>query len=84
MDDCHSNQGNSYLVRFADDSALLSLLGTQDGHGTGLYTYVEHSPTKTIYVKYYTKQNKQNIILKSMQIFPACINFIRLTHMSKP
>ena len=22
------------------------------------YTHVEHSPTKTIYVKYYTKQNK--------------------------
>ena len=33
-DDCRSNQENSYLVRFADDSALLSLLlGTQDGHG---------------------------------------------------
>ena len=24
-----------------------------------LYTHVEHSPTKTIYIKYYTKQNKQ-------------------------
>ena len=23
------------------------------------YTYVEHSPTKTIYIKYYTKTNKQ-------------------------
>ena len=22
------------------------------------YTHVEHSPTKTIYIKYYTKQNK--------------------------
>ena len=33
-DDCRSNQENSYLVRLADDSALLSLvLGTQDGHG---------------------------------------------------
>ena len=32
-DDCHSNQDNSYLVKFADDSAVLSLLkGTQNGH----------------------------------------------------
>ena len=23
------------------------------------YTHVEHSPTKTIYIKYYTKQNKK-------------------------
>ena len=36
-DDCRSNQGNSYLVRFADHSALLSLLlGTQAGHGASL------------------------------------------------
>jgi len=83
MDDCHSNQENSYLVRFADDSALLSLLGTQDGHGTGLYTYIEHSPTKTIYIKYYTKQNKPFFKLKSMQIFPACINFICLSRLSR-
>ena len=41
MDDCHSNQENSYLVKFADDSALLSLLGTQDGHGAGLYDFTE-------------------------------------------
>ena len=33
-DDCHSNLENSCLVKFADNSALLSLLlGTQDGHG---------------------------------------------------
>ena len=24
------------------------------------YAHVEHSPTKTIYIKYYTKKNKQN------------------------
>ena len=24
------------------------------------YTHVEHRPTKTIYIKYYTKQNKNN------------------------
>ena len=24
------------------------------------YTHVEHSPTKTIYIKYYKKQNKKN------------------------
>ena len=26
-----------------------------------LYTYVEHSPTKTIYIKYYTKTNKNTL-----------------------
>ena len=36
-DDCRSIQGNSYLVRFADHSALLSLLlGTRAGHGASL------------------------------------------------
>ena len=41
-DDCRSNQENSYLVRFADDSALLSLLrGTQDGHSAALDDFTE-------------------------------------------
>ena len=36
-DDCRGNQENSYLVKFADDNALLSLLqGTQDGHSAAL------------------------------------------------
>ena len=36
-DDCRINQENSYLVTFADDNAVLSLLlGTQDGHGAAL------------------------------------------------
>ena len=40
-DDCLSNQENSSLVRFADDSALLSLLlGTQDGHGASLDDFI--------------------------------------------
>jgi hypothetical protein len=40
--DCRSNHENSYLVQFADDSALLSLLwGTQDGHGTALDNFTE-------------------------------------------
>ena len=40
--DCRSNQENSYLVKFADDSALLSLLqGTQDGHGAALDDFTE-------------------------------------------
>ena len=40
-DDCRSNQENSSLVRFADDSALLSLLlGTQDGHGASLDDFI--------------------------------------------
>ena len=33
-DDCRSKQENTYLVRFAYDSAVLSLLmGAQDAHG---------------------------------------------------
>ena len=41
-DDCRSNQENSYLVKFADDSALLSLLlWTQDGHGAALSDFTE-------------------------------------------
>ena len=40
--DCRSNQENSYLVKFADDSALLSLLqGMQDGHGAVLNDITE-------------------------------------------
>ena len=40
--DCRSNQENSYLVKFPDDSALLSLLqGTQDGHGAALDDFTE-------------------------------------------
>ena len=40
--DCRSNQENSHLVKFADDSALLSLLqGTQDGHGAALDDFTE-------------------------------------------
>ena len=36
--DSRSNQENSYLLKFVDDRALLSLLtGTQDGHGAALY-----------------------------------------------
>ena len=41
-DDCRSNQENSYIVKFADDSALLSpLQGTQDGHGAALDDFTE-------------------------------------------
>ena len=41
-DDCRSNQENSYLVKFADDSALLYLLlWTQDGHGAALSDFIE-------------------------------------------
>ena len=41
-DDCRSNQENSYLVKFADDNALLYLLlGTQDGHGAALSDFTE-------------------------------------------
>ena len=41
-DDCRSNQENSYLVKFADDSALLfPLQGTQDGHGAALDDFTE-------------------------------------------
>ena len=29
------------------------------------YTHVEHSPTKTIYIKYYTKQNKNKNTLQT-------------------
>ena len=42
IDDCRSNQESSYLVTFADDSALLSLLlGTQDGHGAAPDDFTE-------------------------------------------
>ena len=41
-DDCRSNQENSYLVKFADDSALLFLLqGMQDGHGAALEDFTK-------------------------------------------
>ena len=41
-DDCRSIQENSYLVGFADDRALLSLLqGTQDGHSAALDDFTE-------------------------------------------
>ena len=40
-DDCRSNQENSYLVNFADDNAVLYLLGTQDGHGAALSDFTE-------------------------------------------
>ena len=41
-DDCRSIQENSYLVEFADDSALFSLLlGTQDGHGAAIGNFTE-------------------------------------------
>ena len=40
--DCRSNQENSYLVKSADDGALLFLLqGTQDGHGAALEDFTE-------------------------------------------
>ena len=40
--DCCSNQENCYLDKFADDSAVLSLLlGTQDGHGAALDGFTE-------------------------------------------
>ena len=40
-DDSRSNQENTYLVKFADDSALLSLLqGTQNGHGAALDDFI--------------------------------------------
>ena len=41
IDDCRSNQESSYLVTFADDSALLSLLGTQDSHSAALDDFEE-------------------------------------------
>ena len=38
----YSNQENSYLVKFADDSALhFFLRGTQDGHGAALNDFTE-------------------------------------------
>ena len=41
-DDCRSNQENSFLIKFSDDSALLSLLrGEQEGHGTALDSFVQ-------------------------------------------
>ena len=41
-DDCRSNQENSYLFKFADHSALLSLLqGTQGGHGAALDDFID-------------------------------------------
>ena len=41
-DDCRSNQENSYIVKFADDSALhFFLRGTQDGHGAALNDFTE-------------------------------------------
>ena len=41
-DDCRSYQENSFLVKFADDSALLSLLqGQQEGYGTALDSFVQ-------------------------------------------
>ena len=41
-DDCRSKQENSYLIKFSDDSALLSLLqGTQDGHGAALDGFMD-------------------------------------------
>ena len=30
-----------------------------------LYTHAEHSPTKTIYIKYYKKQNKNKNVLQT-------------------
>ena len=42
--DCRSNQENSYLVKFPDDSALLSLLQeTQDSHGAAFDDFPEWS-----------------------------------------
>ena len=41
-DDRRSNHENTYLVQFADDSALLSLLqGTQNGHGAALDDFID-------------------------------------------
>ena len=49
--DCRSNQENSYLVRFADDSALLPLLlGTQDGHGAALDGFIEWCEESYLYL----------------------------------
>ena len=41
-DDCRSNQENIYIIKLADDSALLFLLkGTQDGHGAALDVFID-------------------------------------------
>ena len=41
-DDCRSNNLNSFLVKFADDSALLSLLqGSEQYHGPALTEFVD-------------------------------------------
>ena len=41
-DDCRNNKENSYLAKFADDSALRSLIqGRQTGHGTALDDFTE-------------------------------------------
>ena len=41
-DNCHSNKENSYLIKFADDSALRSLIqGTQNGHGAALDDFTD-------------------------------------------
>ena len=41
-DDCRSKHANHFLVKYADDSALLSLLNSQDnGHGHALCDFVE-------------------------------------------
>ena len=41
-DDCRSNHLNGFLVKFADDSALLSLLqGSEQYHGPALTEFVD-------------------------------------------
>ena len=42
IDDCRSNHLNRFLVKFADDSALLSLLqGSEQYHGPVLTEFVD-------------------------------------------
>ena len=52
--------------------ALINALSARMLHINIFYTHVEHSPTKTIYIKYYIKHTHTHTHTQLVQIFLSC------------
>ena len=46
------------------------------------YTHVEHSPTKTIYIKYYKKQNALQTVVSLLQQLKLYQTFVLYCHVA--
>ena len=77
-DGCRSSQeGSSYLVKFSDDTALLSILqGSESDHGNALTDFI--SWCEDNYLDLNASKTKELIIdLDGTEIQPKSVSYIR-------